>query len=500
MFRKNFVVVGGGTAGWITALYIKKLYHSDVVVTVIESPEIGILGAGEGTTPSITSVFAEFGIDYEHFMRKTNATHKMGVSFENWNGNNDRYFHSFNSAFMKYDYGFDDDGFIGNEYVGYINKHGIGFSEVDITTHLSYAYRSPILKRKMNGLNRAANFAFHFDAHLTADYLKNVALKKNVKLVQANVTDFVQDSKGNIKEIILDSGKRVYSDFVFDCTGFNRLIIGKLFKSPWKSYMDSLKVNTAIPFQLKHDSKEIFPYTRAIAMNNGWMWQIPLQNRIGSGYVFDSNYITPEEAQKEVEQYLGHEIEVQKVIKFDAGVYEKTWINNCIAIGLSTGFTEPIEATSIFSLTSQLWFLSRPYLDNYDDRFIEKYNDLVYRMNDSILDFLYFHYITKRTDTPFWKDYVKTTKIPDGLQSLMKKWDGSIPENVDFNDTAFGYHGWLSVGSGLNFFDKNLYIDRYENFEDKDRIQNHHDYLMQVKKELYDLSYSNNEYLNNLTK
>ena len=121
-------------------------------------------------------------------------------------------------------------------------------------------------------------------------------------------------------------------------------------------------------------------------------------------------------------------------------------------------------------------------------------------MNDSILDFLYFHYITKRTDTPFWKDYVKTTKIPDGLQSLMKKWDGSIPENVDFNDTAFGYHGWLSIGSGLNFFDKNLYIDRYENFEDKDRIQNHHDYLMQVKKELYDLSYGNNEYLNNLTK
>jgi tryptophan 7-halogenase len=502
MFRQEIVVVGGGTAGWMTAIHIKRIMGVDYKVTLIESEEIGILGAGEGTTPAVFGFLRDNGIDRDEFIRETNATFKIGISFENWNGVGTKYFHPFNSPHHSLDFTKDlDKDFVYPEYMGYLRKNGINLDDYEISCYAAKNNWSPILKEKVNDLDRYTNYAYHFDAHLVAKYLRKIGERKGVKRVEGKVNNFEQNEKGEVKKIVLEGGHKISADLIFDCSGFQRLLIGNLYKSPWKSYMNHLKVNTAIPFQLKHTSDEIFPYTRAIAMKNGWMWQIPLQNRIGAGYVFDNNYTTVEEAKKEVEEFLGHEIDVIKEINFSAGVYEKVWIKNVIAVGLSMGFTEPIEATSIFNALNQLYFLNKNYLEVFmrtkDEKLAEDYNRQTLQMNDAVLDFLYAHYITKREDTPFWKEYLKTTQMPEKMKKTMEEWKIRPLNFGDFYNNPFHIHSWLSVGMGLDFFNNDLFLEHYEK-SDKQKIENHHQSLIHQAKEVEKNVFKHREFLNKI--
>lgn len=501
MFRKNIVVVGGGTAGWLTALHVKRLLGSDVKVSLIESEDIGIVGVGEGSTPFLSNVFNELGIDYTDFIVSTNATHKMGIYFENWNGDGENYFHSFNSFHHKYDYIYDDTGMLVTEHIGYLLNNDYKLDKFDITSQLSLNHKSPYMNRKIDGYDIVGNFSFHFDAHLAARYLRKFAEKKRIERIEGIVVGFNQDDKGFIRRIKLKSGKCIPCDFVFDCTGFHRLIIGKLFDSPWKSYMNQLKVKQAITFQIPQDSEKIKPYTRAISMKYGWMWMIPLQNRIGCGYNYDTDFITADEAQKEVEEFLGMEINIGKKVDYNAGAYEKVWIKNCIAVGLSSGFTEPIEATSIFNALNQLYFLNRPFFTNFlqseDEYMCEIYNKQTLQMNDDVLDFLYTHYITKRNDTEFWKTYLDTTKMPESLETLINTWNTEPLELHHLNQNPFGLHGWYSLGVGLGFLNKDVFSKIYEE-SDKERLYNHHEFLTNEIESIVNDSYDEKEYLNKL--
>ena len=295
------------------------------------------------------------------------------------------------------------------------------------------------------------SYSYHFDATLMANFLRKKAEERGVKRIEGTVNDFINDKDGNINTIKLTDDITISNiDFVFDCSGFKRLIIGKHYEGEWISYENQLKVNCAIPFFLEKEPDIIKPYTDAIAMKYGWMWKIPLQSRYGCGYIFDKNYINENEAKKEVEEMLGQEIKINKIINFDAGRYKDVWIKNCISIGLSAGFTEPIEATSIWTAISQLSYLTKMNFTYPSEMFREEYNEYFGNFNDSVLDFLYYHYLTDRDDTPFWKDYKESTIIPKTLEKKLKKWKERTPNIFDKGIVeTFPIISYIEVGLGL---------------------------------------------------
>ena len=250
--------------------------------------------------------------------------------------------------------------------------------------------------------------------------------------------------------LTLDTQKVIPLDFVFDCTGFYRLLIGKHYNSKWKTYTDVLPVKAAVPFFLEPNFDEELPtYTDSIAMKYGWMWQIPLQHRTGCGYVYDSDLISEEEAIQEIEEYLGFEPLYPRKnkggFKFEAGCYETPWVKNCIALGLSAGFIEPLEATSIMVTIGCLQdiFSNVQNIQDKNSPFREVYNTLVEKKNDEIRDFLYFHYMTGRTDTDFWKKFT-FENAPKSLQHKITMVLGSVPRRIESWE-IFGFDSWFDV-------------------------------------------------------
>jgi tryptophan halogenase len=395
---KKVVVIGGGTAGWITALFVKK--HFSDSVTVISPESIDILGAGEGSVPNMPITFSSFGIDIKDFLTITDATIKTGIEFINWNKNVEG---SFN--------------------------------------HLFTILEDEVEKN---------SYGFHFNARKTADYLESFGKNMGIQTKDEVIKKFIEDSDGNIIKIITESGLEIDSDFIFDCSGFSRLLIGKHFKSDWKSYSQHLICNKAFGFFLPQDmvldinSKT---KTKSISMSSGWMWQIPLQNRWGCGYVFNDNFISVEDAKKEVEDYIGKEITIQKVFDFNPGVYEETWKKNCVALGLSSGFIEPLEATSIMTLIVSLNKLKSYNIFELKDKNKNDYNKRVINISEQIMSFLVNHYKCGRLDTPFWR-HIHLLESPTSLQeikntkeldsSILKKIFGvSIIDNLMFNQFQY---------------------------------------------------------------
>jgi tryptophan halogenase len=503
--KKEIVIVGGGTAGWLTALYVQKMFGREANISLIESDKIGILGAGEGTIPIFISTLTQLKIDFYDFFNKTNATYKVGINFENWNGDGTNYYHAFGVTDGKYSpYSFDDDNpnpynvSIGNEYIGYLIKNGLSINDYVLSNSLLKNNKLPFFKDE-NDIKISNYYALHFDAILAAKYFRKIAEKRGVKRIEGVVSRFNQNENGDITHINLKNGIRVKTNFVFDCSGFERLIIGNLFKSNWKSYKEHLTVNSSIPFFLPM-SDDINVYTKAVAMKYGWMWQIPLQNRWGCGYIFDDNYINSDEAKKEVEELLGHDITVNKLIKFDAGRYEKIWINNCISIGLSSGFIEPLEATSIWVSINMLDSLNKQHILNPTKEIVDSYNNKFTKMNDDILDFLQFHYITKRKDTEFWKYYSEKAPMQISLKQMDNKWKNDCPTLSDFtnfNSSLFGWHSYIYVGLGLGYFDNNLFIKEYDKFTEAPLMESHHQKNMNTINYIIDKSYSVSDSLKN---
>lgn len=369
-------IVGGGTAGWLCALFVQRfLPHTSI--TLIESDKIGVLGAGEGTTPGFTYFLKQVNIDEEEFIRETKSTIKLGIDFINWSGDNTSYKHDFLTG-----------------------QH-----------------------------------ALHFDARKVAEYFKKVAIKRGLIHITGEVINVELNDDGNIREIVLDSLEKIETDFVMDCSGFRRLILGEVYKPKWISYEKYLKVNTAIPFFLERTETDFITRTKAITMKYGWMWKTPIQGRWGCGYVFDGNMISEEDASKEIEEYLGHPFESPKTFHFNAGCFEEVWVKNCLSIGLSSGFIEPMEATSLMTVFVQLKIL----LKHFPNKNIEKYNNYIKSINDQNMCFVYYHYICDRKDTEFWKFYHDLKNIPTGL---LKIYDKNL--NFKFNNRSEEYEKLFS--------------------------------------------------------
>jgi tryptophan halogenase len=326
-----------------------------------------------------------------------------------------------------------------------------------------------------NQIKNSNGYSFHFNARKLAKYLRNKGEERGIKVIDGEFDKALLNEKDFITGILLQDGSYYESDFVFDCTGFKRLLIGGVYKTEWVSYDEQLTVNSAIPFFLPQTDKVIRPETRAIAMKYGWMWQIPVTGRYGCGYIYDDKFIDQAQAKAEVEEMLGHSIESDKVFKFNAGRYKEVWKNNCIAIGLSAGFTEPLEATSLMIAINHLLNLDpiSMFLDNQTSR--DLYNKALEDLNEESMNFIYYHYLSEREDTEFWKTYKSRTKMPERLGKMLDLWKVRSPRNTDLSfigsTGSFDMYSWYLVGAGINNLDMNLIKQENETLELDEKLK-----------------------------
>lgn len=458
---KKIIVLGGGTAGWLTALFINKKFPN-FSITLIEGDTVGTIGVGEGTTPHIINFLKDINIDPIHLIKNINGTIKNGISFENWNGDNKKYFHSFSAKNNLYNFnispifGYDCYDF----YLKNLIKNKLDFNE--------YVYGAKISYENKIDLNNIS-YAVHFDTTALSNYLKPIAIERGINFITGDFKNVNNDNNGFITSLSLTNGKNIDCDFIFDCSGFSKLIMGKHYKEEWLSYKKYLPVNSAIMFPRTYkENEKIFPYTKAIALKNGWVFEIPLQHRIGRGYIFDNNYINKEQAINEVEKTFNEKIEVKKTIEFNAGRLKNSWYKNCIAVGLSYSFIEPLEATSIWVTIEQLntlsYFFNDMFLKNEDS--ISLYNEINGNSLDKILNFIYLHYITKRNDSEFWMN-IKNYIPPNNFEKKLKLIKDNSMNVFEFKDNknmaSFQLTSFLEVCNGLEMFEKSINLDYYDN-------------------------------------
>lgn len=456
---KKIVVVGGGSAGWLTALYAKKMLPEREVV-LVESDSIGILGAGEGTTPHVDMLTSLLDIPLSGLANNTECTIKNGIKFVNWNGGgvSDYFYNGFfpyNDLDMSsYDLPYLDSSaptiFAGSVY------RGEPFGSADFASKISDLNRLPFIKSVEDGgmisYKKLSSYAVNVDASKLAEYLKTIATKeKGIRRVEGIVVDLTQDESGDVTNIVLEDGNKISCDFVFDCSGFFRFF-AKKFETEWKSHENILPSDAALPFFLPLTDDDPIPTCAiATAMGNGWMWKTPLQHRYGCGYVFNSSLISFDEAQKEVEEYLGTEVEPIKEIRYKAGYYLEPWKHNVVSIGLAYGFIEPLEASSMWVTVVSLRevFSNIEVLFNRDPRVAEDFNKKMSKMSDQVADFIYFHHMTSRSDTEFWRSFTEE-KAPSGVKKFLDTCEIRLPSRSDFKDSYWEMDTWFRVGLAHN--------------------------------------------------
>lgn len=425
MWPRRICVVGGGTAGWLAAMMLgdsARRGGHPCEVTVIESSKIGTIGVGEGTTAVFRQMLQHFGLNEAEFLAATGATIKFGIRHRDWR----RKGHS-------YDGPIDDPhrvaGMAVNALDIYQVSQGESVGQTHLFQHLLNGNRSPFAMVQDRRVPIGPyHHAFHFDQALAGKWLRSKAQ------AVATIDDQVQGLErhpetGDITALRLESGARVEAELFIDCTGFRRALIGPV-GSTWVRYGDMLPVNRAIPFWLDiPPGEEIEPCTLAWAQGSGWMWKIPTQGRYGCGYVFSDAHITPDQAKAEIEGVLGHPVEIRNDIRIDAGRLDSQWTHNCVALGLSSSFLEPLEATSIHGTVVQLMLLAS-VLAKPDDRARAAFNAAAARQVDDFRDFIRLHYVSERRDTPFWRDVAGS--LPDTLAEKLAAWARKVPGPGDF--------------------------------------------------------------------
>ena len=426
---KRFVIVGGGTAGWLAALMLQdaiKRQSIAATVTVIESSKIPTIGVGEGTTAVFRQMLKHFGFDEFEFLRETEATIKFGIRHKDWR----RLGH-------HYDGPIDDPHLVlgaGNQsWLDIFNvAAGRAVTEPHLFAYLLDQQKAPFARKADGGYVAAGPYhhAYHFDQALAGKYLRKKS--QGVEIIDAQVSGARKNAEsGQIAALICDDGTEIVGDFFVDCTGFRKSLIGKEMGGEWVSYKEQLPVNRAMPFWVDvKDDEEIPPFTLAWAQGSGWLWQIPTQKRYGMGYVYSDEFLTPDKAQAEIETALGYKIEPRNDLKFEVGRLDRAWIGNCLALGLASSFLEPLEATSIHGTIVQLMVFTKFHLHSLGGH--DAYNEFVARQVDDFRDFINLHYVSERRDTPFWK-HVAENCIGAPTRERLKLWQSKMPEHADFS-------------------------------------------------------------------
>ncbi len=448
---QRIVVLGGGTAGWFAAIALRRIFSPNVEIKVIESSSIGIVGVGEGGLLNFIGALNHNNIDVNEFVRETGAAWKWGFSYEGWRTgkDDDRFFHLFASQETPVSRWHERGTW---PYLSAMVSQNV---DLDRYMQASKLIKDNATQAQAAALVDAQNAgiipSFHFDSYKLATYLKKVALSRGVTHLDAVVDEVVFDEKGFAREL-RTADERITLDFLIDASGLSRKVIGKKgMESEWVSFKDYLLMDSAIPFYMPHPQQNPMLVTRAITMNAGWMWQIPLIERVGAGYVFSSKHITEEDAIKEVEQRLGYAIKPHKTLRFDPGCHKEVWKNNVMALGLSSGFVEPLEATSIGQMLEQLLSFERVVVSSQgvvSDSAIREFNEANLQSWIGIRDFLRMHYDCARNDTPLWQDVAKSP-YPESYRALREVWQERMPRMVDVENYAI--HHWRGIFHPINW-------------------------------------------------
>jgi tryptophan 7-halogenase len=451
----RIVIVGGGTAGWMTAASLAHALKGSCAIRLIESADIGIVGVGESTIPHIRFFNAALGIDEADFMRRTKATFKMAIEFCDWGRIGGRYMHPFGA------FGRDIDG------VGF-HHCWLRARETDPLDHFAF----PIVAARAGkfiapgddprSVLSSFSYAYQFDATLYAPYLREYALARGVGRTEGKIVETrLRGDDGFIAAVVLESGEQVAGDLFIDCSGFRGLLIEEALKTGYIDWSHWLPCDRAVAVPCESAGPPV-AYTRSTARPAGWQWRIPLQHRTGNGHVYAGAFMADEDARDILLGGLeGPPLAEPRLLQFTAGRRKKTWHRNCVAIGLSGGFLEPLESTSIYLIQAAIDRLIALFPDlDFDPALTDEYNRAIEVEIERIRDFLILHYkATERDDTSFWQ-YCRTMPIPDSLAGKMALFRerGHV---VQYREGLFQEPSWIAVYIG-----QNVLPQRYDPFAD----------------------------------
>jgi len=453
--KKRVVIVGGGTAGWIAANLMAKYWlPKGFEITVVESPDIGIIGVGEGSTPPLKGFMDTIGAEEADWMPQCKATYKNGIRFDGWSSKPgfESYFHPFLSQPDE----FTAPAFFHNSF---LRRKGL-----DLEGHPDHFFLTTYLAEKKLAPVASANFPFevnygyHFDSGLLGKYLHNFAAKKGVAYRQATITDVLLSDDGHISALRTDGGDLIEADIFVDCTGFRSQLMQQALKEPFRSYSDCLFNDACVVFPTMHKG-EIECQTRSTALKNGWAFAIPLTHRIGNGYVYSSAFCDADKAETEFREHLGLlESDVPgRHLKMKVGRVEQHWVKNCLAVGLSQGFIEPLEATALDLVQHTVaQFIEHYERGSQTDQYRSDFNNVINTRFDAVRDYIVCHYkITSRTDTDYWLANARNEKLSPSLRCILVSWvqGKNITDELEQQklDAYFPNMSWncLLTGKGI---------------------------------------------------
>ncbi len=455
---RTVLVVGGGSSGWMAATMLATYMSRNSRVVLVESDAIGIIGVGEATIPPIKKFNNFIRLDEVAFVRDTQATFKLGIEFHNWGRLGDRYLHQF--------------GFVGREIDEAVKLHHwwlLGrlageaaypaWEEIFPARALAREDRFAFPNRNPRDLLGRYTYAYHFDAHLYAAHLRKVAEERGATRIEGQVTGVERDPQtGHVAAVMLEDGQRLEADLFVDCSGFRSLLLGTELEEPFEDWSEFLPADRALAVPSERSPGGLTPYTKGIAHTVGWQWRIPLQHRTGNGHVFSSHFSSEAEAEQRLLAALDTPaLDQPRLIKFTTGRRKNAWVGNVVAVGLSYGFLEPLESTSIHLVQTALERL----IDNFptlrmDDRLRDRFNRETQLEWDRIRNFIIAHYhLTQRTDSAFWR-HTASMRIPDSLAAILELWKERGILEVEGNH-LFQLGSWSSLLIGQRFLPQGLH-------------------------------------------
>ncbi|HSX50999.1 MAG TPA: tryptophan halogenase family protein [Cellvibrio sp.] len=481
---RKVVIVGGGTAGWMAAASLSKLLGKSIHVTLVESDEISTVGVGEATVPPLILLNRYLDINEQEFLAFVKGTIKLGISFENWKNINENYIHPF--------------GYTGRDTWAASFQHfwrrgmdvGVNYPLGDY----SIEYEAALQNKFAHMPNSALTYAYHLDAGFYAKFLRQIAEKAGAVRIEGKIEQVVLDETQYIKSIKLASGELIDGDLFLDCSGFRGLLIEQALHTGYEDWSHWLPCDSAIAVQTESVRAPV-PYTRSIAHHAGWQWQIPLQHRVGNGLVYCSRYMSDDEAKKMLlDKVEGKLISEPKIIKFRTGQRRQHWNKNCVALGLASGFIEPLESTSIHLIQRGITRLIQMF--PHDGIFacdIDEYNEQMKTEVLSVRDFVIMHYhLTEREDSAFWR-YCKNMPIPESLKHRISLFKETGKLFVESPYKLFAEPSWLHVMVGQGVVPERHHIVANEMTESElkkfledvrnnvkktvQKMPSHHDYL-----------------------
>ncbi|MDH3905817.1 MAG: tryptophan 7-halogenase [Gammaproteobacteria bacterium] len=454
---KHIVIAGGGSAGWMTAsIFLRSLGLAGSKITLIESPNIPTIGVGEGTTPLFKRFLKFLEVPEEEFMGACKATYKHGIEFPGWTGRKEfeSYFHPFAAPSYRH---FEQQFFSNCDRRRKGELADTDPSNFFFNAELAKQCKAPVSGRGRNTENM--DYAYHFDTAFLAEFLKQRCIAGGIEYVVDNITDVVVDANGDLDYLETSSHGTLDGDFFVDCTGFRRMLLSKVMDSEPVSYESRLFNNSAVVIRTPvPEEGDLPPYTESTALRCGWAWRIPLMNKISWGYVYSANYTSPDDAEKELREHIGEDTAgIEPLhIKLQVGRVAEHWKRNCLAVGLSQGFIEPLEATALgltqFTINRFVTYFSR---DGFGATHRAHFNDIINEAFDRTIDYIQMHYkLNSRDDTQYWRDCRANENITATMRTIIEAWEDPSADFMsvlkeEVHRSSYAPYSWYCILSGM---------------------------------------------------